>query len=324
VISEKFRTYFGEAVLALLDYQGCTDAVRGAMAALSASETDQPLRTILARDPDRLFGVMPGTLPPHGAFGAKLVSVFRDGPAGRSRHRGVVVLFDADTGAVVCVADAEAVTHVRTGCASAVATRALARPDARTLAVFGTGAQADSHIRAITAAQPIDRVLLWGRSRERAADLAERLAARLDIEIVATRDGRAAAARADIICTVSSAREPILRSEWVRPGTHINLVGSSLPGPVEVDTALVARARYFVDYRPAALAAASELKAAIEAGLVGENHIIGEIGDVLLGRVAGRTAADQVTIYKSLGHIVQDLAAVDYLDRRARAEGPQS
>jgi ornithine cyclodeaminase len=235
-----------------------------------------------------------------------------------------VVLFDADTGAVVCVADAEAVTHVRTGCASAVATRALARPDARTLAVFGTGAQADSHIRAITAAQPIDRVLLWGRSRERAADLAERLAAQLDIEIVATRDGRAAAARADIICTVSSAREPILRSEWVRPGTHINLVGSSLPGPVEVDTALVARARYFVDYRPAALAAASELKAAIEAGLVGENHIIGEIGDVLLGRVAGRTAADQVTIYKSLGHIVQDLAAVDYLDRRARAEGPQS
>jgi ornithine cyclodeaminase len=135
--------------------------------------------------------------------------------------------------------------------------------------------------------------------------------------ITAISDGQEAAARADVICTVTSSAEPVLLSEWVRPGTHINLVGSSYLGPVEVDSALVARARYIADYCPGVLAQAAELAVAREAGLIDDTHVIGEIGDVLAGRITGRENDSQVTIYKSLGHVAQDLAATAYLHQRA-------
>jgi ornithine cyclodeaminase len=140
---------------------------------------------------------------------------------------------------------------------------------------------------------------------------------RLGRTIAAVSDGQEAAARADVICTVTSSAEPVLLSEWVRPGTHINLVGSSYLGPVEVDSALVARARYIADYCPGVLAQAAELAVAREAGLIDDTHVVGEIGDVLAGRIAGRENDSQVTVYKSLGHVVQDLAATTYLHQRA-------
>ena len=129
---------------------------------------------------------------------------------------------------------------------------------------------------------------------------------------------REVAERADVICTVTSSSQPVLLSEWVRPGTHINLVGSSYLGPVEVDTDLVARARYIADYRPGVLAQAAELAVARDAGAIDDTHVVGEIGEVFAGRLRGRENDDQVTIYKSLGHVVQDLAAVAYLHARAR------
>jgi ornithine cyclodeaminase len=139
----------------------------------------------------------------------------------------------------------------------------------------------------------------------------------LDLTIIPVSDGREAAERADVICTVTSSSEPVLLGEWVRPGTHVNLVGSSYLGPVEVDTALVARARYVADYRPGVLAQAAELALAREVGMIDDTHVIGEIGDVLAGRVRGRENDHQITIYKSLGHVVQDLAAAAYLRERA-------
>jgi len=261
---------------------------------------------------------MPGELAALSIFGAKLISVFEDPDRpGRTRHQGIVVAYDGTTGAVSCIADAEPITKIRTACATAAATDALARADAEVLAIFGTGLQAESHLRALPLVRPFREILLWGQSVERTRELAARMSRQLDHAITPVADGRDAAVRADVICTVTSAAEPVLLGEWVKPGTHINLVGSSYLGPVEVDTALVAKSRYVADYRPGVLAQAAELAIARDAGIVDDTHVIGEIGDVFAGRLKAREDDRQVTIYKSLGHVAQDLAAIAYLHGRA-------
>jgi ornithine cyclodeaminase len=298
-----------------LDYPGCIAAVREAMKALSGDRSEQPLRSITDVG-GGLFAQMPGRLPGTSDFGAKLVSVFPDeARPGRSAHRGVVVLFDS-SGEVRCIADAGAITHIRTACASAVATDVLARADSRQLAIFGCGAQARSHIVALAEIREFESIGVWGRDFESARRFAREMTELTGRDIAPFDEPQRLAGLADVICTVTGSSEPVLLGDWVRPGTHINAVGSSYAGPVEVDTALVKASRYFVDYRRSALAAAAEFLVAQSAGAVSEEHILGEIGDVLGGRVPGRTASDEITFYKSLGHIVQDLAAVRYLDRR--------
>lgn len=309
------RHYDGEAVRARLDYPGCIAAVRAAMTALSQDRREQPLRSITNLGGGQLFAQMPGMLSGTDDFGAKLISVFPDREReGRSAHRGVVVLFNGESGEVRCVADAGEITHIRTGCASAVATDALARPDARRLAIFGCGSQAESHILALAQVREFEAIGVWGRNTEEARYFAERMTDQTGLHIVCDEEPSRLAGEADVICTVTSSATPILRGEWVRPGTHINAVGSSYAGPVEVDTPLVAASRYFVDYRPSALAAAAEFLAAKATGAIDGSHIVGEIGEVLSGSVRGRTSRDEITFYKSLGHIVQDLAASRYLD----------
>jgi ornithine cyclodeaminase len=313
--------YDAAQVEALLDYPGCIEAMRSAMTALSRGERPQPLRQIFAVGKDEMFGTMPGELAALSTFGAKLISVFADpGRRGRTRHQGVVVAYDGETGAVSCIADAESVTKVRTACATAAATDALARTDAEVLAIFGTGLQAESHLRALPLVRPFREILLWGQSPQRARELAEPMSEALDRTITPIADGEEAASRADVICTVTSSSEPILLSEWVKAGTHVNLVGSSYLGPVEIDTALVAKARYIADYRPGVLAQAAELAVARDAGVIDDTHVVGEIGEVFAGRVRGREDDDQITIYKSLGHVVQDLAAAAYLHGRASVD----
>jgi len=315
------RFFDAAQVEALLDYPGCIEAMRKAMKALSSGERPQPLRQIFTVGDGQMFGTMPGELRALSTFGAKLVSVFGEpGAVGRSRHRGVVVAYDGKTGEVNCIADAEPITQIRTGCASAVATDTLARANAEALAIFGTGIQAESHLRAVPLVRPFKEILLWGRSPEKTRDFAERMSKELDRPIVPLESAEEAASRADVICTVTSSEEPVLLNAWVKDGTHINLVGSSLLGPIEVDAALVARARYIADYRPGALAQGAELAAAREAGLVDDNHVAGEIGEVLAGRIPGRENDTQVTIYKSLGHVAQDLASAAYIRERADLE----
>jgi ornithine cyclodeaminase/alanine dehydrogenase-like protein (mu-crystallin family) len=314
--------YGPQEVRALLDYDGCIAAVRAAMSEFSAQGRPQPLRSIVEIAPSKSFALMPGSLGEPGGFGAKLFSVFPDlQQPGRSFHRGIVVLFDRESGVLECVADAGEVTEIRTAAASAVATDALARRDARRLAVFGCGVQAASHVRALVRVRPLEEILVWGRSVERASGFADRMGREVAVPIRAIADASEAAASADIICTVTGSDTPVLLGAWVQPGTHVNAVGSSRPGPVEIDHALLLSSRYIVDSRRSALAAAAEFLLAKEAGLVGDDHIAAEIGEVLLGRVPGRTSADDITVYKSLGHIVQDLAAVKYVHTRAMREG---
>jgi ornithine cyclodeaminase len=310
--------YDAARVEELLDYRGCIDVMRRAMIALSSGERPQPLRQIFTVGENQMFGTMPGELAALSTFGAKLVSVFGDPQRpGRSRHQGVVVAYDGVTGAVSCIADAEPVTQIRTACATAAATDALARADAEVLAIFGTGIQAESHLRAVPLVRQFREILLWGRSPEGARLFAEQMSRQLDLPIVAVSDAREAAAAADVICTVTSSAEPVLLGDWVKPGTHVNLVGSSYLGPVEVDTALVAKARYVADYRPGVLAQSAELAVARDSGAVDDSHVIGEIGEVFAGRLRARENDEQITIYKSLGHVVQDLAAAAYLHERA-------
>jgi ornithine cyclodeaminase len=319
-LSSGYPVYRAEDVRRLLDYDGCVGAVREAMARFSSDGQEQPLRSITEIAPAKRFGVMPGFLSePHG-FGAKILSVFADAAdPGRSAHRGIVVLFEREGGHVECIADAEGVTEIRTAAASAVATEALARPDARRLAIFGCGRQAAAHIRALARVRPLEEILVCGRTSRRAEELAASMSREVGIPVRAVSDARAAAASADILCTVTSSASPVLLGEWVRPGAHVNVVGSSHAGPVEIDHALVRASRFIVDSRRSALAAAAEFLRAKEAGLVGDEHIAAEIGEVLLGRAPGRRSAQEITVYKSLGHIVQDLAAVSYLHAKARA-----
>jgi len=319
--------YSQDDVERLLDLDECIAAVRDAMAGLTEDGFEQPLRSGVKLAPGQGFALMPGVGHGELGFGAKIISVFAD-PArpGRSAHHGVVVVFDRSSGHVCCLADASAITAIRTGCASAVATAALAREDARVLTIFGTGVQARSHALAVSRVRKFELLVLWGRDRDRAEALKTELAARLHLEIETARDGQAAAARADVICTVTGASTPILCRDWVRPGTHINVVGSSSLGPAEVDGALVRDSRFVADYRRSVLAAAAEFAAARQAGFVTDEHIVAEIGEVLLGLVAGRRSADEITLYKSLGHVVQDLAATACVHRAAisRARRPVS
>ncbi|MDB5692007.1 MAG: ornithine cyclodeaminase [Alphaproteobacteria bacterium] len=295
-----------------LGYDICIPLMREAMIALSTGRTRQLLRAILDLEGGRAFGVMPGAM--EQVFGAKLISVFPSA-TGAPSHQGFVALFDPETGAPAAILDASELTGIRTAAASAAATEALARPDARRLAILGTGEQALRHAEAIAAARPLERVTIWGRSPEKA----RALAARLGAEVVDSVE--AAVAEADIICTVSAAAKPILRGEWVRDGTHINVVGSSRAGPVEIDAALVRRARFFADHEEGVRRQGAEFLAAIAEGAVGEDHLLGEIGEVFAGTLAGRIGAADVTLYKSLGSIVQDLAAGWYLCRRAAEKG---
>ncbi|WP_084396540.1 ornithine cyclodeaminase family protein [Henriciella aquimarina] len=303
----------------LLSYRDGITVMREAMAKLSAGETKQMLRNILPLDHGRMFGVMAGTMGPGGAWGSKLVSVTpeRTDPAIPS-HQGVVILFDPDTGAPACQAEAGAITAIRTASASAMATDVLARTDARDLAILGTGEQAYHHALAMLEVRDIGEIRLWGRTHENAEKLADRLVAETGIDVLACTSVQQAVVGADIICTVTAAQEPVLPAACVKPGAHINLVGSSFDGPREIDDALVAGSRFFADSRESVLAQGAELRHAIKTGIVDESHLVGEIGEVLLGNVEGRLRDDGITIYNSLGHIVQDIAAAAFIFEKAR------
>jgi ornithine cyclodeaminase/alanine dehydrogenase-like protein (mu-crystallin family) len=299
-----------EEVTRRLTYDVCIPIVRQAMIALSRGETRQLLRSIIPLADGRLFGIMPGAMGARAPFGAKLISVFPENfSRGIQSHQGLVILFDPENGAPVCVVHAGEITAIRTAAASAVATDALARKDARRLGLLGYGEQAGTHARAIRKVRYLESIVVWGRSPERARNFAQRMEAELGLPVAAVGDVREAVAEADIICTVTAAAEPILKGDWVRPGTHVNVVGSGYAGPAEVDNDLVVRSRFIADSREGVLEQGAEFLRAKAAGLVGDEHIVAEIGQVLAGEIEGRCSPEEITVYKSLGHIVQDLAS---------------
>lgn len=293
-----------------LTYDIAIPIVREAMIAFSTGQTRQLLRSIIPLADGRMFGLMPGAMGEDAPFGAKVISVYPENFAkGRQSHQGLIVLFDPATGAPACVVHAGEVTAIRTAAASAAATDVLARPEASRLALLGYGEQAATHARAISKVRPLEQIAVWGRSSDRAEAFAAAMSAELGVPVTAFAQAEDAVADADIVCTISAAKEPILKGAWVAPGTHVNVVGSSYAGPVEIDDELVVRGRFIADSREGVLAQGAEYLKAKEAGLIDERHVVGEIGQVFAGQLEGRQNAFQVTIYKSLGHVVQDLAS---------------
>lgn len=316
-------------VAALLPMAAAIEVVGKAMIAVSAGAANLPLRMVVDVGPPNMMGVMPGAFMPgngavDGCFGVKLVSLFPNNPdAGFSSHQGAIVLFEPDHGSAVAMMNAGLLTAVRTAAASAVATRALARPDSATLAVVGAGEQAEHHVDAMLLVRPSIRALrIAGRRPEKARAFAAHVAQRHPgLSVTVSPDVRAAVDGADIVCTVTSSPTPVLMGEWIAPGTHLNVVGASVASKREIDEDTVARARLYVDYRPSTFAQAGEVIGAIDSGRIGRDHVLAEIGEVLAGKAGGRTDAKEITLYRSLGIAAQDLACAAHCLREAKARG---
>ena len=307
-------------VRAVLDMAACISAVERALAGLARGEVHNPLRSI-ARAPGAatLLGLMPahrgGDAP---AYALKEVVVALGNPQrGLDTHQGAVLLHDGTTGQLTAIANASAVTEIRTAAVSAVATRALARPGARTVAVVGAGVQGRSHVEAMRAVLGEDvEVRLASRTPARAQALAGEVGARVAAGVEAAVDG------ADVVCTVTSAPEPVLRRAWLAPGVHVNAVGASLASARELDTETIRDAALFVDRRESALAESGDLLlAAADDPAIGAAHIVAELGEVLVGAHGGRASEDELTVFESLGLAVEDLAAVELAVARARERG---
>jgi len=299
------------------------EAMDRVLRVLARGEAQLPLRSLL-RLPDQsgILGLMPATLADPPVMGLKVVSVM-PGNHGTEldAHQGAVMIFETRRGQPLAILDATSVTRIRTGAVSGVATRALAREDAGDLAILGSGTQAISHLEAMACVRNLRRVRLWSRDGGNARRFAAREGARLKLEVEVMPSAEAAVRGADLICTTTSAREPILCGEWLAEGAHVNAVGACTPTTRELDTAAIMRARLFVDRRESALSEAGEFLIPRAEGAITDAHILGELGDLLLGRCAGRRSPSDVTLFKSLGIAVEDLAAAHWAYQRARAEG---
>lgn len=309
----------------LLPMRDCIEVMASALASLAAGTAQMPLRTVM-RIPDSadMFGVMPGYLGAPRTIGAKIITVF-PGNHGTDRdsHQGAVLLFDDRTGTLSAVVDATAITTTRTAAVSAVATRLLAKPDAASLAIIGSGVQAHAHLEAMLAVRPIRTVRVWSRSRDHAAAFAKTAAQRFQIDAAVADTGEEAVRGADIVCTTTSASSPVLEGAWLAQGAHVNAVGACAPNARELDSEAVRRARLYVDRRDAALAEPGDILVPLREGVIGPEHVVAELGALLLPDAdlasLGRQSAAEITLFKSLGLAVEDLAAARHvLDRAER------
>lgn len=306
----------------LLPMDVCIDLMADALATLGRGEAVNPLRTGV-RLPDGLgiLGMMPGYMAAPHALGLKVVAVF-PGNHGTEydSHQGVVVLFETEHGVPQAILDASEITAIRTAAATGVATRLLARQDARVLAMLGSGVQARSHLEAMRVVRDIQRVRVYSPTPEHRDRFAKEESARHGIPVESAGSAREAVDGADIICTTTSSRDPVLEGDWIPPGCHVNAVGSSVRVARELDTNAVARSRLFVDRKESTVNESGDFLFAKEEGAITDDHIVGEIGEILLGTVPGRQSPEEITLFKSLGLAVEDLAAAQYVYQRAVAE----
>ncbi|HUT59427.1 MAG TPA: ornithine cyclodeaminase family protein [Phycisphaerae bacterium] len=300
-------------VVRALPMTDAVEAMRDAFRQLSAGQAVAPPRTqIETADPpgDALF--MPSYMPGVRKMGVKIVTLFGGNAAvGLPRIQALMVVLDAATGSPLAVMDATSLTAIRTGAASGVATDVLARPDAAVAAVFGAGPQARTQLAALCTVRPIRRARIFDISAERARAVAREMAAELGIPVEAAASAAEALAGADVVCTATTASEPVFADGDVAPGTHINAIGSYKPGVREIPAETVRRARVVVDHLPAALAEAGDLIIPMQQGLIGKDHVDAELGEILAGAKKGRQSRDEITLFKSVGVAVQDLAAAD-------------
>jgi ornithine cyclodeaminase/alanine dehydrogenase-like protein (mu-crystallin family) len=314
-------------VLAALTPEGCADAMAAVLAGHARGETYLPLRSVI-RPPAAagFMGLMPGWRGPHdgqaAAFGLKVICLMPGNPArGLDAHQGLVALFDGETGVPAAILDASGVTEVRTAAVTAVATGLLARRDARALGILGAGVQARSHLRALARLRDFEQVRVYAPTRAHAEDLVEQASvARGKLSVAASAEE--AVRDADVVVVATSAREPVLARAWLKPGAHVNAVGASTPQAREIDTATVAASALFCDSRESLRNEAGEFQLAVREGAIpGEEHVRAELGELLAGSAPGRRDDTELTLFRSLGLAIEDLAAAEHAVASARAQG---
>jgi ornithine cyclodeaminase/alanine dehydrogenase-like protein (mu-crystallin family) len=308
----------------LLPMDTCIDLMTDVLTALARGDAYNPLRSVV-RPPDtgHFLGLMPaykgGDDP---AYALKEVCIFPDNPKrGLDAHQGSVLLHSAETGELIAVMNGSAITEIRTAAVSGLATKLLARDDAEEVAIVGTGVQGRSHLRAMAAVGGFERVRVCSRLPENAYAFAKELAPTVPFDIEPCDDVESAVASADVINTTTNAREPILRREWIRPGVHINAVGSSIPTTRELDAATVKASSLFVDRRESTVNESGDYLFAVQEAGIGPDHIRAELGELLTGEHPGRASAEEITLFKSLGIAVEDLASAQFLYKRAIESG---
>jgi ornithine cyclodeaminase/alanine dehydrogenase-like protein (mu-crystallin family) len=310
-------------VKSLLSMEALIQAMEGALAEFSARTVQQPLRSVLKVDTQpSFFGVMPALMPSIPALGTKLVTLF---PANTERglptHLATIVLFSPETGALVGILDGRYITEARTAAVSAVSVKHLARDDAHVVAVIGSGVQARSHLEAIGVVRSIDDVRLWSRSRARCDAFVREMQPSTPGRIRVAGNAQDAVDGADIVVLVTASHEPVVFSDWIADGTHICAVGACRPDQREMEAKLVARARLYVDSREGALAEAGDVVLAIRDKAIDPSHIAAELGEVVANKDGRRRNRQEVTIFKSLGMAVEDVAAAHLAVQEARMRG---
>ncbi len=306
----------------LLPMNECIDVIEEVFKTLARGDVVLPLRQTV-RQPDKkgLLGLMPAYMGSPRAIGGKFITVFPGNlETPYESHQGVVLLFETENGRLLSMVDASTITAIRTAAASGVATRVLARKDASRLAILGSGTQAKEHLESMRAVRRLTKVLVWSRSRGRAESFAKAWDQN-DLHVEAVPTAREAVVDSDIVCTTTGATAPILEGKWLSPGTHVNAVGASLPGFRELDSEAVIRARLYTDRRESLFNEADDFRIPLREGLIGEGHMIGEIGEVLTGKVSGRVSDQDITLFKSLGIAVEDLASAYHIYSKAQEEG---
>lgn len=308
----------GAQVRELLPMSACVELMRRAHAMVANNETIMPVRQgVRAPGARGLLGLMPGYTSSPSWYGAKILSVFEGNfGTGRASHQGMVLLFDPLTGEPKAMIEASAITAIRTAASSAVATDVLANPQTRSLGVMGYGEQAARHIEALQIVRTFERILVWGRDYDRCVAFARAQGERFgcSIEAVTTPEE---AAGADVVCTTTSASEPYYQAAWLKAGQHLNLVGASTPREAEAEPAVIGAAKCYYDSREGALALAGEFIQAREAGAITEADLLGSVGEVITDKIQGRRSYEDITLFKSLGLVVQDIVAADFVLQEA-------
>jgi ornithine cyclodeaminase len=306
----------------LLPMKECIEVMQDALSALARDQMYLPLRMIV-RPPEAkgLLALMPAYMSgDRSAFGIKIIGVFNGNPAiGKDSHQGAVLLISGESGEPLALMNASAITAIRTAAVSGVATRLLACEDASDLAIIGSGIQARSHLAAMTCVRSIKRVRIASRSFDHAQRFVSEMRPLYPFPIEAVKSVEEAVAHADLIVTVTSSNDPILKRDWLSAGAHINAVGSSLPQAREVDTATMAASSLFVDRRESTSNESGDYLFAMHDGAIGPDHIRAEIGEILIGSKSGRRSIDEITLFKSLGLAIEDLAAAEFTYRQAQA-----
>ena len=291
----------------------CMDAVERAFAALSAGETTMPQRTpIPLPEKSGLALFMPAHIKGLGALGTKVVTVYHENVRkhGLPAVLGTVLLLDEETGFPLAVMEGGFLTAMRTGASSGVATKHLARPDAAVGMIFGTGVQAFTQVLAIHEARPLRKLLAWSVDPvESRQDFARRITGKIGVQVELASDPAAAAWESDIVVLATSASEPVVDGSWFKPGTHINGIGSHTPKMRELDTLTVQRSRVICDLTEACKAEAGDFIIPAGSGAWSWNNVAGNLGDVILGKVRGRTSPQEITLFKSVGLAIQDVSA---------------